>query len=191
MRQRSDGWLLPLACDRAGSALASGSVPIVLRKSVLEEVELKSAQSYAFKSRLVGFPGVERTIELRGDQTLVDLHEALFDAFGWWEEHLFAFWLSGEFWGRKQYVHPFSLEHDPLASYREGPRAKTADVRIDRLKLEHGQRLAYVFDFGDEWRVELKLIRISAADDRCYPRIAERQGESPPQYPETEEEAAA
>src|SRR6516162_11191506 len=36
-------------------------------------------------------PVVSRTIQIRGDQTLEDLHHALFDAFGRWEEHLYEF----------------------------------------------------------------------------------------------------
>jgi hypothetical protein len=36
-------------------------------------------------------PVVSRTIQLRGDQTLLDLHHAIFEAFGRWEEHMFEF----------------------------------------------------------------------------------------------------
>jgi hypothetical protein len=32
-------------------------------------------------------PVISRTIQIRGDQTLQDLHHAIFDAFGRWEEH--------------------------------------------------------------------------------------------------------
>ncbi|MGZ3487799.1 MAG: IS1096 element passenger TnpR family protein [Isosphaeraceae bacterium] len=34
---------------------------------------------------------VSRTIKIRGDQTLEDLHHAIFDAFGRGEEHLYEF----------------------------------------------------------------------------------------------------
>lgn len=152
---------------------------------------MKSRVSYAFHVQLVGFPGVERRIEVRGDQTLLDLHRAIFDSFGWWEEHLFAFWLSGEFWGEREYTHPFALEFNPMAPYSEGSGAKSADVRIDRLKLKNGQPIAYVHDFGDDWRAELELIEICPADRDQYPCIVERKGEAPPQYPEFDDEAAA
>src|SRR5437762_10819730 len=36
-------------------------------------------------------PVVSRTIQIRGDQTLEDLHQAIFDAFGRWEEHMYEF----------------------------------------------------------------------------------------------------
>lgn len=51
---------------------------------------------------------------------------------------------------------PFHAERakarGPFAS---GPAAKSAEVRLNRLRLEKGQRVAYLFDFGDEWRVAL------------------------------------
>src|SRR6478736_746313 len=36
-------------------------------------------------------PVVSRTIMIRGDQTLEDLHHAIFGAFGRWEEHMYEF----------------------------------------------------------------------------------------------------
>ena len=36
-------------------------------------------------------PVVSRTIQMRGDQTLEDLHHAIFDAFGRGEEHMYEF----------------------------------------------------------------------------------------------------
>ena len=36
-------------------------------------------------------PVVSRTIEIRGDQTLADLHRAIFQAFDRWEEHMYEF----------------------------------------------------------------------------------------------------
>lgn len=36
-------------------------------------------------------PVISRTIQIRGDQTLEDLHHTIFDAFGRWEEHMYEF----------------------------------------------------------------------------------------------------
>src|ERR1700731_3807063 len=36
-------------------------------------------------------PVISRTIQIRGDQTLEDLHHAIFDAFGREEEHMYEF----------------------------------------------------------------------------------------------------
>ena len=151
-----------------------------------------ATEAYVFDAHLVGFDGVRRKLALRGDQTLLDLHHALFAAFGWWEDHLFAFWLSGEFWGggASKYSHPFAIVNDVTAPFADGPQAKSAAIRLDALRLSVGQRIAYVFDFGDEWRVELRLTELQAADGDAYPRLVETRGEAPPQYLELEEDVA-
>ncbi|MGH3031908.1 MAG: IS1096 element passenger TnpR family protein [Gaiellaceae bacterium] len=153
---------------------------------------MKAKIAYVFKAQLVGMRGVSRKIAIRGDQSLVDLHEALREAFGWSEDHLFAFWLDGGFWGdpAKAYKHPFAIEWSPVGDLRPGPKPKSADLRIDRLRLKPKQRIAYVFDFGDEWRVKLTLIEVVPAEHDPYPAIIESRGEAPPQYPDFEADAA-
>ncbi|TMM19794.1 MAG: plasmid pRiA4b ORF-3 family protein [Actinobacteria bacterium] len=51
-----------------------------------------------FDAALEDFKGVTRSIEVREDQTLVDLHEGIQQAFGWLNDHLYSFWLDGRFW---------------------------------------------------------------------------------------------
>jgi Plasmid pRiA4b ORF-3-like protein len=58
------------------------------------------------------------------------------------------------------------------------------------LALEPGQKIAYVFDFGDEWRVELTVARVDADDGGVYPRLLESIGKAPAQYPALEEDVA-
>ena len=58
----------------------------------------------------------------------------------------------------------------------------TADVPITELALRRGQRIGYVFDFGDEWRVRLTLRERAAAEPADYPRVLELRGTPPPQY---------
>ena len=60
--------------------------------------------------------------------------------------------------------------------------SQTADVCVDELRLKIRARLAYVFDYGDDWRVMLTLReRIQGGD--AIPRVSERRGTAPPQYP--------
>lgn len=152
-------------------------------------------QLYVFAADLVGHPGVRRTIAVRSDQTLVVLHHALQAAFEWDDDHLYSFWLKGGFWARdgSEYSHPrHAAQPDPLMGLRNcGPAAKSAATRLDRLKLRNGQRIAYVFDFGDEWRVALTLRTITADEGGPSPRLIDSSGEAPPQYPDHDDEEAA
>lgn len=116
------------------------------------------------------------------------------NAFGWEDDHLYSFWLQGEYWGRdgSEYSHPIhAVTQSDFPLFRAGPAPKSATARLDRLKLSKGQRIAYVFDFGDEWRVRLTLRNITAADDQLSPRLIESTGDAPAQYPDHEDEEEA
>jgi len=134
-----------------------------------------SKQTYVFTVKLVDVKGVRRRIAVRGDLTLVDLHYAIQAAFGWDDDHHYAFWLGGEFWvrGGDQYTHPRCARHGT---------AKSALVPLDELALEIDQRIAYLFDFGAEWRVRLRLREIVPDDGRASPRLLAATGTPPAQY---------
>src|SRR5215213_3858806 len=135
-------------------------------------------QKYVFEAELVGFGDVRRSIAVRQDLTLVDLHYALQSAFGWDDDHLYAFWLEDRFWASsgEHFTRPcVADESDALAG-------RSAAIRLDRLALEPGRRLAYVFDFGDEWRVRLHVRDVIADAGDPSPRLLESVGTPPPQY---------
>ena len=134
-------------------------------------------QTYVFRAELVGFPGVRRTITVRGDMTLVDLHYALQSAFGWDDDHLYSFWLDGSFWASTDdhYMHPYHA-----ASV--DPPGRSACARLHELALAGGRKIAYEFDFEREWRVVLELREIRASAGSPVARCIEREGAAPPQY---------
>jgi len=137
-----------------------------------------SQQTYVFDAELVGFRGVRRVIAVRNDLTLVDLHYALQSAFGWDDDHLYAFWLGGQFWttAEEHYTRPCGGDEPPV------PSERSAAIRIDELGLAEGRRIAYVFDFGDEWRVRLRVHKVAFDDGLPSPRLLESVGAAPPQY---------
>jgi Plasmid pRiA4b ORF-3-like protein len=152
-------------------------------------------QVYVFRAQLEGWRGVRRTIAIRTDQAFIELHYALQEAFEWGDDHLFAFWPGGEFWPPRgtEYTHPLHLALDPFADWdlpRSGPERKSAERRLDRARLSRGDKIAYLFDFGDEWRVRLTLREVIADDGGPYPRLLESVGDAPPQYPDYDEDEA-
>jgi hypothetical protein len=123
---------------------------------------------------------VVRTIAIRDDQTLEQLHEALRLAFGWDDPHLYCFWLSGKFWDRDsvRYSAPFELDDDELS----------ARTPISEVGLGKGARIAYLFDYGDEWRLLLDITDDWPAGDESYPMLVEAEGTPPPQYQPLDED---
>nr|MDA8219110.1 hypothetical protein [Dehalococcoidales bacterium] len=64
-----------------------------------------------------------------------------------------------------------------------------ANVRLDRLGLRPRKRFLYIFDFGDEWRHDVRVEKAGLpSDGDAYPRIVEKHGEAPPQYPGMDED---
>jgi len=134
-----------------------------------------SQRAYVFRAELVAVPGVVRTVALAEEHTLELLHELLRAGFGWDDPHLYSFWLSGDFWDgpETEYSAPFELE--------EGG-AKSASTPVGELGLEPGQQIAFLFDYGDNWEVEITVTEVREAGDDSYPQILESVGEAPPQY---------
>ena len=133
-------------------------------------------------------PVISRTIKIRGDQTLEDLHRAIFDAFGRWEEHMYEFQFGKGPMDPKapRYVLPGAFEMD---LDEENPPAGRVDrTRIDSLGLEVGRSFGYWFDFGDDWWHQINVEGIEDKVPRGkFPKVTKRVGKSPPQYPEEEE----
>ena len=88
-------------------------------------------------------PVVSRTIQLRGDQTLADLHHAIFDAFGRWEEHLYEFQFGKGPMDPKapRYALPNAHEMDRGDEHR--PAGRLDQTTLDSLGLEVGRSFGY------------------------------------------------
>ncbi len=58
------------------------------------------------------------------------------------------------------------------------------DQTLESLGLRVRKQIDYRFDYGDEWWHKITVGKIGEASGRCkYPRVTERVGRSPPQYP--------
>jgi hypothetical protein len=116
-----------------------------------------SPQAYVFDARLADDPEVSRTVAVASDQTLGDLHDALRHAFEW----------HGDF--------PHSFRLDDGREYAGGP-GETADVPLERLRLEPNHEVEHTVDGPEEWEFALTLLEVRP-DDEPLPRVLERRGE--------------
>jgi hypothetical protein len=161
---------------------------------------MKSTQEFVLKVWIKGQKRISRTLAFSGDQTLDDVHEAIFDAFDRYDEHLYSFYFPR----RRpkdtrpptivtEYVHPYVLDEEPpfamFGGFTRRPPIDASLARLDALELRVGQIFEYLFDFGDDWLHEIEVRQIAEApSDREYPALLETKGKSPPQYPGDEEE---
>jgi len=133
-------------------------------------------------------PVISRTLEIRGDQTLAELHTIIFKAFNRFDEHLYEFQIGGK------------GPHDPKAQ-KYGVPAQEDEIfdelhmtgsaeqtTLDDLKLKKNKSFGYWFDFGDDWWHQINVVAIEERTPKGrYPKITNRVGQSPPQYIDIDE----
>jgi hypothetical protein len=124
-----------------------------------------------------------REVEMRADQTLADLGELIPSAFGFTDDHLWSFFLSGKPWDRAS---EYARMPDPDLITSARPRG------ADRLRVRDapaGREFLFLFDYGDEWHFGVRLARTGDVEPGArYPRVVAAKGEAPPQYPELEDD---
>jgi len=125
-------------------------------------------------------PVISRTIEIQGNQTLENLHYGIFGAFEREEEHMYEFQIGGR------------GPNDPNSKRygsSEDEDGKASKITIESLKLKTDDIFGYCFDFGDEWWHQINVISIKKdMPIGNYPKVIKKVGESPPQYPDIEDE---
>jgi hypothetical protein len=69
------------------------------------------------------------------------------------------------------------------AMVEDDPPLPTYAVTLSQLPLRPGQKLEYLFDFGDSWQFDLLIESIDAAATAAKRiRVIESHGKPPPQY---------
>jgi len=125
---------------------------------------------------------ISRTIQIRGDQTLQDLHHAIFAAFGRWDEHMYEYQFG------KGPMDPKALRYVLPGAFEDMGDEMPPAGRVDRttigsLGLKVESCFGYWFDFGDDWWHQ---IDVTAIDDKIpkgkLPKVTKKVGKSPPQY---------
>jgi hypothetical protein len=115
-------------------------------------------------------------VALRAEDTLEDLARAILSAVRFDSDHLYRFSYRDRF-GSLQEVNHHYMEDGPWVH----------EVQVGGLECPLGQPMTFLFDFGDEWEMEIIPEKVDA--DRRIDRweILEAHGEPPEQYPRWEE----
>ena len=144
-----------------------------VNKTVIKTEEGDPKRTYCFKVSLT--KDLWRKIKMPGTNTLGDLHYAIQKAFDFDNDHLYAFYLGGS----RKTGNPVYCEE----AHDEGVFAE--EVTVAEIGLFAGQKLVYLFDFGDMWEFSVKLISIEKEMPLLKrPVIVEKKGSSPKQYQE-------
>lgn len=140
-----------------------------VNRTVVAENKFDRTGVYTFKVSLS--KRLWRKINVSYKHSLDDLHIAIQEAFDFNNDHLYAFFVDG---------------NRPIYCADAESKGITAEeTTIADLALYKGQKLLYLFDFGDEWEFDVELLSIDKKSALpIKPVIVEAKGESPEQYPE-------
>ena len=128
-----------------------------------------------------------RKIRIPGDKSLYHFAEMIIRAFGFDFDHCFGFYDN------------FKRHHDSERAYEllldigEEPLTPTVKsvkkTKIAQTFQSPGEKMLFLFDYGDEWRfsVELKEIK-TGGKGSLKPVVLESIGKAPEQYPPCEED---
>jgi hypothetical protein len=132
--------------------------------------KLVPEQSYVFSVSLG--TGCYRHIRISGKSMLSDLHSAILDAFCFDDDHAHAFFMDNVKWSEQDCYYVSGIEN----YYRSTDR-----FRLNQLGLYQGMMFKYIFDFGDEWLFQCKVLRIL---DEATPKpvVVRSKGKAPDQY---------
>ena len=118
-----------------------------------------------------------RRFAISSKDVLDDLHDAIQKAFRFDNDHLYEFSFHNRFGTTQRVVHPMCEEE-----------FSTDKFEIKDLPLRIGEKMEYVFDFGDNWQFTVELDDIQPPNPKFKKaKILESHGKSPEQYPDWED----
>ena len=140
----------------------------------------KKAANLPEKSYVISvslYTGCYRHIQISSKMTLYDLHKVILDAFGFDDDHGHAFFMDNVRWSHFDSYFSDNMDEEDNV---------TKDHKLEEVGLEAGKKFKYLFDFGDEWMFQCKVLRIL---EKITPqaRIVRSKGEAPEQYPDWED----
>lgn len=128
--------------------------------------------TYTLKIDLIDMdPVVSRTIKVSSETSLFLLHHIIQTVMGWQNRHLYEFYIN-----HLRFTDSRQLDED----FRDFTDAK--ESMLEDILTKIGTSAFYLYDFGDGWKHEIKLIEISNnPQNEILPSFVLGQNACPPE----------
>ena len=114
-------------------------------------------------------PPVWRDVAVRESSSLNDVHTVIQACMGWADRHLYEFRWKGQVCGTS----------DPES---EANYPGVDEVRLRELKLNPGDTIDYLYDYGDGWEHQVEVVSTMELDPKlAYPVCVGGHGSCPPE----------
>lgn len=139
---------------------------------------------YKFRVILDAEEDVFRDIAIQEEDTLEDLHNAIFNAFGFDGMEVASFYTCDEQWNQEDEISLFDTGDIP------GEQKIMSDYSLNQLLSKDQTKIIYVYDFINMWTFLVELAAIQEEEiGLIYPNLLFSIGELPATAPEKEFEA--
>jgi len=99
--------------------------------------------------------GCYRHIQISQSATLLNLSSAILSSVGFFDDHLHSFFMNNRAWDPDA---EYACSGDDLGG--DGMRGFSDKVKLSKFHLNIGDKFLYIFDYGDEWRFHIKVLRV-------------------------------
>lgn len=125
---------------------------------------------YVFRVKLSWAAGVWREIAILGGQTLHEFHQGILDAFEWYDNDTYRFYMSTELSDAVDLYEPDRSQRDTLTT------------TIDAFDMEEGHEFVYYFSSGERNLFKIRLMSVEDSESGVdYPDVVDERGDSPEQ----------
>jgi len=148
---------------------------------------------YQLRVSIIGIPKLYRIIEVSENCTFDDFHDAIFQAFDRYDHHLYSFFITRKdtknvrsIYDAPEITHPMNVED--IMDFG-GRKKSTAKTRISDVGLNETDVFHYLFDFGNDWWHRIRVQNVNETKSKKkHIKLIKSVGESPPQYPDYDDE---
>src|SRR5688572_3309296 len=104
-------------------------------------------------------PRVWRALRVPSTLSLADLHRAIQIVMGWDDYHLHVFEVAGREYGPRPEEEGGDEDEETLEA-DDTWAGEDSDITVAEAFTRGDGRIAYVYDFGDEWRLDIRRTAI-------------------------------
>jgi len=132
--------------------------------------------------------GCYRHIQITQEATLEELSSVILQAFAFDDDHMHAFFMDNKAWSEADCYYM-----NPMDEKEGNDERHTCDYMLHQV-MQTGSKFKYVFDFGDNWQFQCKVLSEKPWDAPSpgdtlldsYALVLREVGEAPAQYGEEE-----
>lgn len=128
---------------------------------------------------------VFRTIEIYGNYSLANLASEILEAFNFDEDHAYGFYSNIRNIYKSEEIYELFTD---IENCEDTPEAKGVKGVLISEVFKVKKKMVFLFDYGEDWMFLVECKKISDVNRKIkYPRVAEKVGEAPEQYPQFED----